>query len=78
MMGICIKQHLMSILGSVQKKVKQHWCWVGKSVAYLKKCVLPIYPKIIHFSYVDFVSYYGHATNFQKKSLEQFLNHKLV
>ena len=68
-MGICIKQHLRSILSSVHEKVKQYWGWVGKSVAYLKKRVLPIYPKIIHFSYVDFANYYGHATKFQKKIL---------
>ena len=33
---ICIKQHLSNIWSSVYKNVKQHWCWVEKSVAYRK------------------------------------------
>ena len=33
----CIKQHLSNIRSSIHEKVKQHWGWVEKSVAYLKK-----------------------------------------
>ena len=41
MMVICIKQHLSSILSSIQGKVKQHWGWVEKRrVAYKKACML--------------------------------------
>ena len=39
-MVICIKQHLSNIWSSIRKKVKQHWGWVKKSVAYKKKRVL--------------------------------------
>ena len=34
MMVICIKQHLRNIWSSIHEKVKQHWGWVEKSVAY--------------------------------------------
>ena len=37
-MVICIKQHLSNIWRSIQEKVKQHWGWVEKSVAYKKTC----------------------------------------
>ena len=36
MMVICIKQHLSNIWSSIYEKVKQHWSWVEKSVAYKK------------------------------------------
>ena len=36
MMLICIKQHLSNIWTSIHEKVKQHWGWVEKSVAYKK------------------------------------------
>ena len=40
MMFICIKQHLNNTWSSTHKKVKQHWGWVVKSIAYNKKtCV---------------------------------------
>ena len=39
MMVMCIKQHLSNIWSSINEKVKQHWGWVEKSVAY-KKSVL--------------------------------------
>ena len=35
-MVICIKQHLSNIWSSIHEKVKQHWGWVEKSVAYKK------------------------------------------
>ena len=35
-MLICIKQHLSNIWSLIHKKVKQHACWVEKSVAYKK------------------------------------------
>ena len=28
------KQHLSNILGSIHEKVKQHWGWIEKSIAY--------------------------------------------
>ena len=37
MMVICIKKHLSNIWNSIHEKVKQHWVWVEKSVAYKKK-----------------------------------------
>ena len=40
MMLLCIKQHLSNIWSSIHEKVKQHWAWVEKSVAYKKKLVL--------------------------------------
>ena len=36
MMLKCIKQHLSNICRSIHEKVKQHWGWVEKSVAYKK------------------------------------------
>ena len=33
-MTMCIKQHLRNIWRSVHEKVKQHWGWLKKSVAY--------------------------------------------
>ena len=39
MIAICIKQHLNNIWNSIHKKVKQHWGWVEKSVAYKEKRV---------------------------------------
>ena len=36
MMLICNKQHLSNIFSLIQEKVKQHWGWVKKSVAYKK------------------------------------------
>ena len=40
MMLICIKQHLSNICRSIHEKVKQHWDWVEKSVAYKKSMYL--------------------------------------
>ena len=37
MIVICIKQHLSNILSSIHEKVKQHWGWVEKIVAYKKR-----------------------------------------
>ena len=39
MMAICIKQHLNNIWSSNHEKVKQHWGWLEKSVAYKKACI---------------------------------------
>ena len=39
MMLIRIKQHLSNIWSSIHEKVKQHWGWVEKSVAYKKACI---------------------------------------
>ena len=36
-MVICINQHLSNIWSSIYVKVKQHWGWIEKSVAYIKK-----------------------------------------
>ena len=36
MMVICVKQHLSNIWSSIHEKVKNHWGWVEKSVAYIK------------------------------------------
>ena len=36
MMLICIKQHLSNTWSPVHEKVKQHWGWVEKSIAYKK------------------------------------------
>ena len=33
---VCIKQHLSGTWSSVHEKVKQHWGWAEKSVAYKK------------------------------------------
>ena len=35
-MAICINQHLSNIWNSIYEKLKQHWDWVEKSVAYKK------------------------------------------
>ena len=40
MMLLCIKQHLSNIWSSIHEKVKQHWAWVEKSVAYKKSLYL--------------------------------------
>ena len=34
MIVLCIKQYLSNIRSSIQEKVKQHWDWVEKTVAY--------------------------------------------
>ena len=34
MMLICIKQYLSNIWSSIHERVKQHWGWVEKGVAY--------------------------------------------
>ena len=39
MILVCIKQHLSNIWGSIHEKVKQHWGWPEKNVAYQKKRV---------------------------------------
>ena len=33
----CIKQYLSKIWSSIHEKVKQHWVWVEKCIAYKKK-----------------------------------------
>ena len=33
-----IDQHLSNLWSSIDDKVKQHWGWVEKSVAYKKAC----------------------------------------
>ena len=43
MIAICIKQHLNNICNSIHKKVKQHWGWVEKSVAYKEKRVYVLF-----------------------------------
>ena len=40
MMTIGIKQHLSNIWSSIHEKVKQHWGWAKKSVAYKKNVYL--------------------------------------
>ena len=40
MLLIYIKQQLSNISGSIHEKVKQHWGWVERSVAYIKKACL--------------------------------------
>ena len=40
MMVTCIKQHLSDIWSSIHEKVKQHWGWVEKSVAYEKNAYI--------------------------------------
>ena len=42
MMVISIKQHLSNIWSSIHGKVKQHWDWDEKSVAYKKACILEV------------------------------------
>ena len=39
MMVICIKKHLSNIWSLIHAKVKQHWGWDEKSIAYKKKFV---------------------------------------
>ena len=36
MMTICFKQRLSNIWSSIYEKLKQHWGWAEKSVAYKK------------------------------------------
>ena len=36
-MALYSKQHLNNIWSSIHEKVKQHWGWVEKSVAYKKR-----------------------------------------
>ena len=43
MMLICIRQHLSNIWSSIPEKVKQHWGWVKKCVAYNKKACNALY-----------------------------------
>ena len=38
-MLICMKQHLSNTWGSIHEKVKYHWGWAEKRVAYIKKRV---------------------------------------
>ena len=45
-MLIGTKQHLNNIWGSIHKKVKQHWGWVEKSVAYQKNVQGLFYIKV--------------------------------
>ena len=40
MLLICIKQHLKIMWSSIHEKVRQHWRWIEKCVAYKKRCVL--------------------------------------
>ena len=56
---ICIKQHQSNIWNSIHEKIKQHWGWVEKSVAYKKKkCVSIIILR--HFLYFPYLcSYLG-------------------
>ena len=42
MKDVSIKQHLSNIWRSIHEKVKQHWGWVEKSVAYKKAFILPL------------------------------------
>ena len=46
MMLICIKQQLSNIWRSIYEKVKQHWGWVERRVAY-KKSVYFVVPLMI-------------------------------
>ena len=39
---ICIKQHLSNIGISIHEKVRQHWRWVKKSVAYEKSVYIQL------------------------------------
>ena len=39
MTAICTKQHLSNFWSSIHEKVKQHWGWAEKSVAYKKACI---------------------------------------
>ena len=48
----CIKQHLSNIRISIHEKVKQHWGWVEKSVAYLKKRVIKKCERSFHLFFV--------------------------
>ena len=36
---IFTKQHLSNIWSSIHEKVKQHWGWIEKRVAYKKACI---------------------------------------
>ena len=57
-MFICIKQHLTKTWSSIHEKVKQHWGWVEKSVAYKKLVVAYIkkaYRKIKETQHVELV-----------------------
>ena len=39
-MPLCNKHHLSNIWGSIYWKVKQHWGWVEKNIAYKKKDIV--------------------------------------
>ena len=41
-MPLCDNQHVSNILGWVHEKVKQHWGWVEKGVAYKKKRIFAL------------------------------------
>ena len=66
MMLICIKQHLSNIWRSIYEKVKQHWGWVEKSVAY-KKMYISLAPLMIPpRSWCESVfNYFCSALNFE-------------
>ena len=56
------KQQLSNIWGSIHYKVKKHWGWVEKCVAYKKKCVLQMWLLISAWSADDaFKKKYIHA-----------------
>ena len=40
---VCIKQHLSNISSSIYEKVKQHWGWLKKRVAYKKRRVSQLF-----------------------------------
>ena len=60
-MLILIKQHQRNIWSSIHEKVKQHWGWVEKNVAYIRKCIcenkkLPY--EIWRFSWIKLIDRY--------------------
>ena len=52
MMLICIKQHISNIWSSIHKKVKQHWGWVEKNIAY--KLKVHTFKNIVDSLYLDY------------------------
>ena len=57
-MLVCIKQHLSNIWSTIHEKVKQHWGWAEKSVAYKKKRIyVGIFCEKLYFVFLHTFSF---------------------
>ena len=56
-MPICIKQRLSNIWSWTHEKVKQHWDWVKKTIAYKKVCICYLLMGGGSCFYVNFITH---------------------